>query len=369
MRDAGVAESADHAHPEEAEQPVTTTKESPMNRRQRRWLGAVACLVALTTVAACGGASTSSTGSSSGGSSKTVRLGALYLDNQGFYGGIRKGIEQGAGDQSIKLLGQNSSGDAGKESQFMSTLVGSKVDAIIMSPVSDTASVPVVRTAHNASIPVVCYNTCLADKDSKQFVGALVTTDQVKFGRAVGDFAGDYFVKKGVHAPRIAILNCDVYQACRERKQGFKEGLTAKVPGAQFVADQAGFEPDKAGRTATTMITGDKTIDAFYATTDNGTIGALQGIEATKTEGHMVVFGSDMSVTVAKALLEKPQTLLVTNAQDPQEMGRVAVQQALKLVNGEKVAAFTTFIPAKIYPSADSGAVQGWLDAHKDGIP
>lgn len=340
-----------------------------MVRRQGRWLGSAAvCLVALTAVAACGSNSTGAV-STSGGNSKTVRIGALYLDNQGFYGGIRKGIQDGAGDQSIELLGQNSSGDAGKESQFMSTLVGSKVGAIIMSPVSDTASVPVVKQAHNAKIPVVCYNTCLAEKDSKELVGALVTTNQVDFGRAVGDFAGDYFVKKGINAPRIAILNCDVYQACRERKQGFKEGLTAKVPGANFVADQAGFEPDKAGRTATTMITGDKNIDAFYATTDNGTIGALQGIEATKTLGKIVVLGSDMSVTVAKALIEKPDTLLVTNAQDPQQMGRVAVQQALKLVHGEKIAEFTTFIPAKVYASSDSASVQGWLDAHADGIP
>jgi len=320
-----------------------------------------AVIAATVVVSACGG--------SGGGSGKELRIGAVYLDNQGFYGGIRKGIVAGAGDQKIKLLGQNSGGDAAKESQFMSTLTGSKVSAIIMSPVSDTASLPVVKTAHNAGIPVVCYNTCLTDAASKKYVGALVTTQQKDFGTTVGDFAGDYFITKKMSAPRIAILNCDIYQACRDRKAGFKEALLAKVPGAKFVADQAGFEPDKAGQTATNILTGDSKVDAFYATTDNGTIGALQGITATKRLDRTVVFGSDMSVTVAQALLKSPKTLLVTNAQDPQEMGKVAVQQAIKLIEKKKLDNFTTYIPATLFPSDKPQAVQEWLDAHKDGIP
>ena len=76
-----------------------------------------------------------------------VTIGALYLDAQGFYGGIKKGIEAGAASDKLRLLGQNSQGDASREASFASTLISSKVDAIIMSPVSATASVPVVRQA------------------------------------------------------------------------------------------------------------------------------------------------------------------------------------------------------------------------------
>ena len=72
-------------------------------------------------------------------SAQELTIGALYLDAQGFYGGIKKGIEAGAGDSSVRLLGQNSQGDAAKEAQFASTLIASKVSAIIMSPVSATA--------------------------------------------------------------------------------------------------------------------------------------------------------------------------------------------------------------------------------------
>src|SRR6201994_3401990 len=131
-------------------------------------------LLALGAATGCGARS------SDGGGKKRVRIGALYLDAQGFYGGIRKGIQVGAASQNLELIGQNSQGDAARESSFMTTLIGSDVNAIIMSPVSETGSIPVVRDAADAGIPVVCYNTCISDDAARKYVKALVTTDQVE---------------------------------------------------------------------------------------------------------------------------------------------------------------------------------------------
>lgn len=102
----------------------------------------------------------------SGAMAEEVTIGALYLDAQGFYGGIKKGIETGAASESLRLLGQNSQGDASREAQFTSTLISGGFDAIIMSPVSATASVPVVKQAFDAGIPVICYNTCINEHAS-----------------------------------------------------------------------------------------------------------------------------------------------------------------------------------------------------------
>ena len=76
----------------------------------------------------------------------------------------------------------------------------------------------VVRQAAEAGIPVICYNTCINDADAQKYVKALVTTDQFKLGYDVGVVAGDYFVAKGIEKPRFGILNCDVYEACVQRK-------------------------------------------------------------------------------------------------------------------------------------------------------
>lgn len=296
-------------------------------------------------------------------------IGALYLDAQGFYGGIKKGIETGAGDSKIRLLGQNSQGDASREAQFASTLIASKVGAIIMSPVSATASVPVVKQAFDAGIPVICYNTCINDADAKKYVKALVTTDQFKLGYDVGVVAGDHFKAKSVDKPRFGILNCDVYEACVQRKAGFKKAVEERVPGVEWAADQAGFEPGKSTETATTMLTGDTGITAMFATTDNGTIGAVQGVTAAGREGQVVVFGNDISVQLAQYLLNAPDTLIATNGQQPQEMGRDSVAVALKAIKGEAIETYLTIVPTELFLGSDPDKVKAWLQARPDGIP
>jgi sugar transport system substrate-binding protein len=298
-----------------------------------------------------------------------VTIGALYLDAQGFYGGIKKGIELGAADEKLKLLGQNSQGDVSREAQFASTLISGGVDAIIMSPVSATASVPVVKQAFDAKIPVICYNTCINDEDAKKYVKALVTTDQTALGYDVGKVAGEYFKAKGITAPRFGILNCDQYEACVQRKNGFKKAVSEAVPGAVWAADQTGFEPGKSTATATTMLTGDPEITAMFATTDNGAIGAVQGVVAAGREDKVVVFGNDISVQLAQYLLNKPNILIASNGQKPQDMGRGSVKVALQAIKGEKIENYLTIVPTELFEASKPDAVKAWLAARPDGIP
>lgn len=296
-------------------------------------------------------------------------IGALYLDAQGFYGGIKKGIELGTADQNIRLLGQNSQGDAARESQFASTLISSGVKAIIMSPVSATASVPILREASDAKIPVVCYNTCINDDDAKKYVYALVTTDQYKLGYDVGVAAGDYFSKKGVAAPRFGTLGCEAYEACRQRTLGFKDAVTKTLPGTVWAAAQDGFEPGKVVSTTTDMLTGDTAIDALFANNENGVIGAVQGVKAAGRTGKVAVFGNDIDPQIAQYLLSDPDTLIATNGQQPQEMGKVAVAMALKAIKGEVNDTYLTIVPTELFMSSNPDQVDAWIKAHADGIP
>lgn len=329
---------------------------------------AASAAMAIFALTAC--ASQGSTDGDAPAGGDQVTLGALYLDAQGFYGGIKKGIEDGAseGGQNVQLLGQNSGGDATREAQFMSTLISGGAQAIIMSPVSATASVPVIQQAVDADIPVVCYNTCVAEDQAEGLIYGLVTTDQTALGYDVGVVAGNYFRDLGVTAPRFGILNCDVYEACVQRKEGFKQAVEEILPDVEWVADQAGFEPDVSTTTATTMLNGTE-LDAFFATTDNGTIGAVQGVLNTNNAGNTVVFGNDISLQLAGYFQSNPDVLIATNGQDPQAMGRAAVELALRAIDGEPAEEFLTIIPTQLFEVDDEAAIAEWMEAHADGIP
>jgi len=302
-------------------------------------------------------------------SAAQLRVGALFLDAQGFYGGIAKGIKQGAASSNVSLLSSNSGGDAAKEASFMATLIASKVDAIIMSPVSTQGSIPVVKRAAQAGIPVICYNTCLTDQATKQYVKGFVATDQKGFGAAVGADAAAYFRRHGLAHPKIGILNCDVYEACQLRKQGFKQALSAGVPGAAYVVDQSGFIVDKATQVGTQILTAHPDLNALYATAEGGTIGAVKAVQAHNLAGKTVVFGSDIDNQIAQFLLGNGNILVATDAQNPQLMGRLAMQLALKAAGRRTTSSSTTLVPSRVYTSSAPRDVRTWLAAHKDGLP
>ena len=79
---------------------------------------------------------------------KEMTIGAIYLDTQGYYAGVRQGVQDAAKDSSVQvqLIETNAQGDISKESTFVDTLVARNVDAIILSAVSENGSSRTVAT-------------------------------------------------------------------------------------------------------------------------------------------------------------------------------------------------------------------------------
>jgi simple sugar transport system substrate-binding protein len=227
----------------------------------------------------------------------------------------------------------------------------------------------VIRQAHDAGIPVICYNGCITADASKELVYALVTTSQAELGQVAGDAAAAYFKGLGNESPKFGIINCDMYEACLPRKQGFKDAVEAVLPDVQWVADQSAVEPDKTTSVATNELTAHPDLDAIFATTENGTVGATQAVINTGNTGNTVVFGLDMSQQIAQFLISNPDVLIATNGQDPQAMGAEAVQQALAAIRGEEAPTESVNIPTTLYESADPDSINEWLTSHADGIP
>ncbi len=290
-----------------------------------------------------------------------MTIGVLFLDSQGFFGEIQKGILEGAESDNIKLISDNSESDPTKESAFLDNVIGAGAKAVIMSPVSTDASVPAVERVVDAGIPVVCYNTCLSDEDTERLAGGLVTTNQFDFGKGVGNVAAADIVSSGEPA-RIGILNCDRYEACQQRKAGFVAALDEAGVSYEIVADQEGFIADKATQTATEMLTAHPDITHMWTANEGGTIGAVLGVQAAGQEGATAVYGSDISMQIVQ-MLEDGSILKAVIAQQPREMGREAVKIAQHLIAGQIIDQKLIHIPTLIVESSDPDGIKAWVDA------
>lgn len=325
---------------------------------------ATAVLAVAAGLSACG----SDDGGSAGGSGDSLTVGVIYLDTQGFYGGVRKGIEDGAksAGKDVEIVESNAQDDASKESTFMQSLIGQGVDAIMLSASSGTASVPAIKQAKDAGIPVVCYNTCIAEPDLSENVSAYMLGDPVEFGRTLGEAAADYFVAEGITAPKIGVVNCEFVEVCIQRREGFEEALEAKVPDFEIVANQKGGDASASLSAAQNILTAHPDLDAFMGEYGDATIGAVKAVEAADKVGQTVVFGGDMTTDIANAL-EDNSVLKAQVDISGQVMGQAAIAEAIKLIDGEEPDEVVVPVEIDIYTSADDAT--GWLEAHPDGIP
>ena len=303
-----------------------------------------------------------------GGSGDSLKVGVIYLDTQGFYGGVRKGIEDGADEAgtSVDIVETNAQDDASKESTFMQSLVGQQVDAIMLSASSGTASTPAIKQAHDAGIPVICYNTCIAEPDLSEYVSAYMLGDPVEFGRKLGEAAAAYFEEQGIEDPKIGVVNCEFVEVCVERRKGFEAALEATVPGYEIVANQKGGDASASLSAAQNIITANPDLDAFMGEYGDATIGAVKAVENAGLVGKTVVFGGDMTTDIANAL--KANDVLKAQVDiSGQVMGRAAIAEALKILDGEEPAEVVVPVAVDIYATPEDAA--GWLEAHADGIP
>ena len=288
-----------------------------------------------------------------------VKIGAIYLDSQGFYGGIQKGIMTAGADEGVELIGNNSQADVTKESEF--------IEAVVMSPVSVEASVAAIERLNEAGIPVVCYNTCLSDADSERLIKALVTTSQFELGLPIGLLAGEWAIKAEIDL-KIGIHNCNRYEACQQRENGFIAGLEQSGANFEVVNNQEAFAHDKATQVGTDILIANPEINLMYAANEGGTVGAVNAVVAAGHVGQTYVMGTDTTTELIN-MVQQGDVLLAVNSQFPQEMGAGAMRYALKAIKGEPIEQYLQLVPTKVYTTLDRLATAKWLVDHADGLP
>jgi simple sugar transport system substrate-binding protein len=280
-----------------------------------------------------------------------IKIGAIYLDSQGFYAGVRKGVQTEAAAQGkkIDLIETNAQGDVSKESSFVDTLIAANVNAVILSAVSADGSVQAAR-------PV----------SMKKYVAAYAVGDPFVFGEKLGQAAADYFTKAGIKAPTIAVLNCEFVEVCIDRRKGFTKALMAALPGAQIVANQEGTILDKAVSVGENVLSAHPDLSAFFGESGGATLGAVKAVRSQGHVGKTVVFGSDMTTDIAQELVDN--TVLKAEVDVSGELiGEAALKAAVEAMDG-KVSGGQV-IPVQIDLYTTPAEAQAWLQNHKDGLP
>jgi simple sugar transport system substrate-binding protein len=219
-----------------------------MKRLPTRLLLAVLAVTALV-VAACGGGSKSSTSSggstaASGGGTQSVSQTqgsgltiamVTHSDEGSFWSVVKKGAQQAAQDEGVKLIWSPSNNDPQKEAQLIDAAVSQKVDGLAVSVPNASAIKDSLAKAKAAGIPIVTLNSGADDFKS---LGAITHVGQTE--TIAGKAAGARLKADGVKKVLCVIheqSNIGLQQRCDGVKQGFGGAVTnLQVKGTADIA-------------------------------------------------------------------------------------------------------------------------------------
>ncbi|MDX3502727.1 substrate-binding domain-containing protein [Streptomyces sp. ATCC51928] len=274
----------------------------------------------------------------SGSSGGTTKVGmSLSTLNNPFFVQMKEGAQAEAEKAGIDLTVTDAQNDASQQANQLQNFTSSGVSSIIVNPVDSDAVGPGVRSANKADIPVIA-----ADRGvNKADTATLVASDNVAGGKLAADALADKLGGKG----SIVILQGTAgTSASRERGAGFTEGLKA-YPDIKVVAKQpADFDRTKGLDVMTNLIQSHPGVTGVFAENDEMALGAVKAL-GDKAGKSVSVVGFDGTPDGLKAV--EAGTLYASVAQQPAELGRIAVQNAVKAAKDEKVES-TVKVPVKV---------------------
>ncbi len=266
----------------------------------------------------------------------TVAL-VLKTLNHPFFVDMRRGAQEAADRLGVTLQVQAAEReiDVEKQMQIVENLIQTGIKALCITPSGSREIISALVKARDAGIPIVVVDTRVDAKAAadagvqpKTFVGS----DNYEGGR----LAGDYAVKLTGGKARVAILEgIPGHETGDSRLRGFREAVAGQ-PGMTIVASQpANWERDQGFNVFQNMLQAHQDIDTVFAASDLMALGAIEAIAAAGKTGKIRVIGFDALDDAKKAIAAG--TMEASVAQFPAEMGRVAVESAVKVMRGEQV--------------------------------
>jgi ABC-type sugar transport system substrate-binding protein len=305
--------------------------------RTKKLVAVAATVAALAlTSTACNSAS------GSGGSGTKIGMSISTLNNP-FFVQLKEGAEAEAKAQGVDLTVSDAQNDASQQANQLQNFTGQSMKSIIINPVDSDAAAPSVKSADKAGIPVVAADRTVNGAE----LATTVASDNIEGGQLAAKALAEKLGGKG----KVVILQGTAgTSASRERGQGFAEGLKA-YPGIKIAAKQpADFDRTKGLDVMTNLLQSNADVNGVFAENDEMALGAIKAL-GSKAGKSVQVVGFDGTPDGLKAI--EAGTLYASVAQQPKELGKIAVQNAVKAAKGEKVEK-TIKVPVKVVTSENA---------------
>ncbi len=274
----------------------------------------------------------------------TVALVMKTLNNP-FFIDMQNGAEMQSKKSGVNLIIQAAERevDVEKQMQIIENLIQIKVDVICVTPSGSREIIPAIVKANQAKIPVIVLDTRVDSTSLSEAGGRIesfIGSDNFEGGR----IAGDYIVGRLGGNGKIALLEgIPGHETGDARLSGFHKAVDSQ-PGIEILTSQtANWERDQGFNVFQNIMQSYPDVQALFACNDIMALGAIEAIAAAGKTGDIIVVGFDAIRDARDAI--RIGRMDASIAQHPNEMGKEAVKNAKRLIDGENIP---VYIPVKI---------------------
>lgn len=246
-----------------------------------------------------------------------------------FFNQIKQSVEAEAKSRGIEVVTVDAKGDGPTQVNQIQDLLTQNIDALIYIPAGAAAATVPVKLARTAGVPVIN-----VDRNADGAPGdTFLATDSVASAKAVCE----HIIEKAGGSGKMVIIHGQKGTTPEvDRTKGCLEAISAN-PGVKVVAEQWSniWSQDEGFQIMQNMLQANPDVTIVFAQADGLALGAAQAIKVANPSQKIIVGGFDGDTAALEAL--KNGVFDVTATQQTQKMGRMAVDQAIKIVGGEKV--------------------------------
>ena len=291
----------------------------------KKFLALVLCLALVMSMAGCvriviDGEESSSQITANG----TIGLAVSTMNNP-FFVSLVEGAKKQASALGVQITVADAGDDAAKQTSDIEDLVSSGISVLIVNPVDSDAVTGAVEAAKAKGVKVISVDRAVNGVE----IDCQIASDNVLGAELATQYIVDMLGEGTVVAELEGVTGAS---AAIDRSQGFHNVADSKLT---VVASQtANFARTEGMSVMENMLQANPDIQAVFAANDEMALGAMEAISGAGKD--ILVMGFDATDDAIASI--KAGQMAGTIAQQPALIGSTAVDNALKLINGEEIA-------------------------------